>query len=400
MASVLVAATWAEGTKKILHSFKGGHDGKYPTYPGLIFDKAGNLYGTTFDGGKYGLGTVFELTPGPDGSWSETVLHAFAGDRDGAFPFSGLVFDRAGNLYGTTGWGGGLGSCPIESVNYFCGTVFELKPKANGRWTETVLRRFDEGTYGGYLKNNLIVDEAGNLYGTAEGGDGCQQHNCGLVFELIPTKKGPWKEKILHSFHGPDGGDPQSPLIFDAEGDLYGTTIGGGAAYAGVVFELVPTKRGPWKETVLHSFDPQKYDGSRPCGFLALDAEGNLYGATQNGGRFPCGGSGCGVVYRLTNHTWKETILFYLKGIANDVAGIAFDSLGNLYGAASGTELHRGGIFELIPQQGGEWQEQLIYGFAPHTTPGRFIYGADGNLYGMTYFGGAYDLGAVFRITP
>src|ERR1700733_2968175 len=239
MALVPVPGVWAGTKKEVLYSFKGGKDGKYPTYPGLIFDKAGNLYGTTFDGGigpLGGFGTVFELTPKAGGGWTETVLHRFTGGRDGAFPCSGLVFDAAGNLYGTTDFGGGLGSCLDGGVNYFCGTVYRLSPRQNGKWTETILRRFDAKASGGYLQNNLILDAVGNLYGVAEGGDGCAQYSCGIVFELISGPEVPWKEKILYSFHGSDGDDAQSPLMFDAQGNLYGTTIGGGAADAGVVF--------------------------------------------------------------------------------------------------------------------------------------------------------------------
>src|SRR6202041_3358052 len=125
-----------------------------------------------------------------------------------------------------------------------------------------------------------------------------------------PTPKGLWKQTILYSFSGPDGAAPQGPLSFDGKGVLYGTTISGGSADEGAVFELESTQRGPWKETVLHSFAPQNYDGSRPCGELALDASGNLYGSTSNGGRYSCNGQGCGMVYELAGGTWEETILF------------------------------------------------------------------------------------------
>jgi len=212
----------AAARKEILYSFKGGNDGQLPTYSPLIFDKSGNLYGTTFEGGKYGLGTVFKLRPSKDGRWIETVIHAFAGNRDGAEPFSGLVSDAAGNLYGTTATGGGLGKC-FDGVGHYCGTVYRLSREQNGEWSETILRRFDDGTYGGYLYNTLILDGSGNLYGVAEGGDGRD----GVAFELMRGNTIPWKEKVLYSFHGPDGNDPESRLMFDAKGNLYGTTIGG-----------------------------------------------------------------------------------------------------------------------------------------------------------------------------
>jgi uncharacterized repeat protein (TIGR03803 family) len=408
VALMLAPRAWAGGKMRVLYSFKGGSDGKYPTYPGLVFDKAGNLYGTTFDGGKHGLGTVFELKRHSDGSWGEVVLHSFDGGHDGAFPNAGLVFDDAGSLYGATPFGGGLGRCSFEGAKG-CGTVFELRPGGNGQWTETVLRRFDARAYGGYLKNNLILDDAGNLYGTAEGGGGCPHYSCGIVFELAPAARGSWKERILYSFHGSDGDDPSGPLLFDARGNLYGTTIGGGSADEGAVFRLEPANSGPWKETVLHSFTPQNHDGSRPCGFLAFDAEGNIYGSTQNGGKYPCDGPGCGIVYELAHDTWAETILHYFnghhvhnfQGISDDTQGVAFDTSGNLYGTAAGTELYPAGIFELIPQKGGTWKTQIIYQFAGHSPfPGMAVYGKDGNMYGMTFFGGTDDLGTVFRLTP
>ncbi len=394
-----ISLAWAGAKKEILYSFKGGNDGKLPTYSQLIVDKAGNLYGTTFDGGRYGLGTVFELKPNKDGTWTESIIHAFAGKLDGAFPFSGLISDDAGNLYGTTGYGGGLGSCLEQGVNYYCGTVYRLRREGSGQWSETVLRSFDDGTYGGYLYNISILDGSGNLYGVAEGGAA----GYGVVFELIPQAKTPWKEKVLYSFHKADGNDPESPLIFDAKGNLYGTTIGGGPTNGGVAFELQPAKHGPWKETVLHEFT-EASEGSAPYGLLALDTHGNLYGSTVYGGRYLCGGPGCGVVYELAQGSWKETVIHdfnghNFKGITDDTQGVAFDASGNLYGTATGTALYPGGIFRLLYQR-GTWVEQLIYKFPLDAFPGMVMYGSDGRLYGASVLGGKYNLGALFSITP
>lgn len=407
MLALTASATASQ--KKTLYTFTGGKDGGYPTYPALIFDSAGNLYGTTNGGGvgPHGrFGTVFELIPKADGSWKEKVLYRFAGHRDGALPFSGLVFDRSGNLYGTTALGGGRGSCSIEGVNYYCGTVFEMKPTGNGHWTEMVLMRFDNRATGGNPTEGVIFDDAGNLYGVAGLGRGCGGGGCGMAFELSPTAKGPWKEKIVYSFHGSDGAAPHSPLLFDHNGNLYGTTVSGGASYAGVVFKLTPTKNGVWKETVLHSFDPfQNYDGAHPCGILALDSAGNLFGSTQLGGRHSCDGRGCGMVYKLERETWKETALFdfdgrNFKGISNDEQGVAFDASGNLFGTASGTTVYPGGIFELTPQPEGKWKEHLISRFPSDVFPGMTVYGKDGNLYGMTNEGGAYNQGTIFEVVP
>jgi uncharacterized repeat protein (TIGR03803 family) len=227
-----------------------------------------------------------------------------------------------------------------------------------------------------------------------------------MVFELTPTKTGDWKETILYSFSGPDGAAPQGPLIFDGIGNLYGTTISGGSADEGAVFELEPTQGGPWKETVLHSFTPQYYDGSRPSGRLAFDASGNLYGATPNGGKYSCDGQGCGMVYELAAGNWEETVIFdlrgrHFKGISDDIEGVSFDPQGSLYGTATGAVLFPGGIFKLTLQQGDTWKEEVLYQFPGQSPgPGMAIYGADGNLYGLTFRGGAYNLGSVFRVTP
>jgi len=295
----LVSATWAADSEKVLYNFTNGDDGSLPDYSAMVLDKARNLYGVAGAGGTFGLGAVFELSPNADGSWTETVLHSFAGGTDGAMPENaGLVRDDAGNLYGVTMFGGGLGSCPIEGTNYYCGSVFELSGGSSGKWQETILFRFDNGKLGGYPSDTLILDHAGNLYGTAALGTGCGGGGCGMVFELARSRESSWKEKILYAFQGGDGAAPHSPLLFDSQGNVYGTTISGGSNYAGVVFKLSPRKKGAWKETVLHNFDPLAYDGSRPCGVLAFDRGGNLYGSTHNGGKWPCGkyGPGCGVV--------------------------------------------------------------------------------------------------------
>ncbi len=407
MVLALVPGAWAGEKKEILYSFKGGNDGGYPTYSPLIFDKAGNLYGTTFDGGigpLGGFGTVFELTPKADGSWTETVLHRFTGGRDGAFPHSGVVLDDLGDLYGTTEFGGGLGSCPLGGANYYCGTVYRISPQAHGGWNETVLMRFDNARHGGYPVQSLILDRTGNLYGVAGFGKGCGGGGCGMVFELLRQRTVPWKETIIYEFNGSDGADSWGPLLFDPSGNMYGTTIGGGAANAGVVFKLAPTKRGQWAETILHTFTPQNHDGARPNGQLTFDKQGNLYGATQAGGKNTCHGLGCGVVYELARDSWKETILhdFYgnhFNGIDDDTQGVAFDLSGNLYGTATGTAHFPGGIFRLVHQR-ETWVEHLIYKFPPGVSPGMATYGPDGRLYGASYSGGKYNLGQVYRIVP
>jgi uncharacterized repeat protein (TIGR03803 family) len=258
---------WVE---KVLHSFSNdGKDGQAP-YAGLIFDAAGNLYGTTAHGGNgscsispySGCGTVFELTL-KSGGWGEKILHNFgAGAPDGVNPEAGLIFDAAGNLYGTTNEGG----------DHFSGTAFELTPKSGG-WAETILYAFDSG--GEPSIAGLIFDAAGNLYGTTSGGG---TYSSGEVFELTP-KSGGWAETILHPFGNlTDGSNPRAGLILDAAGNLYGTTDGGGAAGGGIAFELTPAGGGIWTETILLNGTTA---GCFFHGGLIRNASGNLYGTTS-----------------------------------------------------------------------------------------------------------------------
>ena len=219
----------------MLYSFiNNGTDGIVPD-GGVIFDGAGNLYGTTFSGGTHSEGTVYELTPAGGGGWTEKVLHSFdQNGTDGAFPAAALIFDTAGNLYGTTAGGG----------TYSKGTVFELTPVGGGTWTEKVLYSFGNGTDGFSPYSGLVFDAAGNLYGTAYYGG---TYSRGTVFELSPGAGGTWTEKVLHSFgNGTDASQPFSGLTFDTAGNLYGTTEVGGAHTAGTVYELTPAGGGTW----------------------------------------------------------------------------------------------------------------------------------------------------------
>ena len=282
-------ATGGGWSEQVLHSFNNDcSDGCYVT-GGVILDTAGNLYGTTVYGGSYGYGTVFELTPTTGGGWTEQVLHSFnLNGMDGVYPFAGLIFDGAGNLYGTTNDGG----------SYGYGTVFELTPTTGGGWTEQVLHSFTlTGMDGGYPYAGLIFDTAGNLYGTTTGTSG----NAGTVFELTPTAGGGWTEQVLYTFCSQngctDGGDPFAGLIFDAAGNLYGTTKYGGTYGGGTAFELTPTAGGNWTEQVLHSFG-NGTDGFWPySGSLIFDPAGNLYGTTDAGGTYTWG-----TVFEIVHH--------------------------------------------------------------------------------------------------
>jgi len=284
----------------VLYSFTGGSDGKWP-YASVIRDRAGNLYGTTHSGGDYGNGTVFKL----DASGNETVLHSFAGGSDGSVPLAGLIMDKAGNLFGTTYVGG----------TYNSGTAFKLDPSGN----ETVLYTFTGGSDGGGpYAGSLIMDAAGNLYGTTSSGGA---YGLGTVFKLDTFGF----ETVLHSFNGSNGALLYSGLVMDAEGNLYGTTFGGGSTNCcGTVFKLDTAGQ----ETVLHTFTGVGGDGVFPLAGLVRDRLGNLYGTTSGGGAY-----GGGIVFKL-DRSGYETVLhsFTGNGLAYANGDLLRDRLGNLYG--------------------------------------------------------------------
>jgi hypothetical protein len=316
--------------KKLLRSFGTAGGGVEP-HGGVILDTSGNLYGTTFSGGAFGGGNVFELIRGSNGHWTEKVLQSFAANDES---YAGLIRDAAGNLYGTTLY-----------------TAFELTPGTGGQWTETILHTFGAGTDGSHLHAGLVSDAGGNLYGTTyEGGTGhCGTVGCGIVFELSPGTNGQWTETILYNFqNGDDGFSPSAGLIFDSAGNLYGTAGGGHLPY-GVVFKLTPSN-GQWTETVLHNFNI--HDGFGPAAPLIFDPEGNLYSTTVEGGSLTCS---CGVVFELTPTSggeWTEKLLHVFNGKNGELsaAGLILDTKGNLYGTTSQGGAFKGGnVFEVTP---------------------------------------------------
>jgi uncharacterized repeat protein (TIGR03803 family) len=303
-----------KGTETVLHSFTGGADGDVPTGD-LLRDAAGNLYSTTAKGGTSDVGTVFEM----DTSGNETILYSFAGNADGTEPLAGLVMDAAGNLYGSTSTGGDL-SCYSGNG---CGTLYKLDRMG----TETVLHAFAGTPDGAEPFAGLILDKAGNLYGTTVyGGDAaCATFGCGTVFKL--DKKS--TETVLYSFPGGNAGYyPFGALVLDASGNLYGTTASGGASGHGTVFKLDRTG----KETVLYSFTGGA-DGAIPYAGLIRDMAGNLYGTTYAGGTSTFCTNGCGTVFKL-NKTGKETVLHSFGGAdgAYPFSRLIRDKAGNLYG--------------------------------------------------------------------
>jgi len=337
-------------TKKTIFTFQGGpSDGQNPQGR-LVLDKHSNLYGTTTGGGSTltAEGTVFKLTPTKNGEWKETILHNFEclTSNDGCEPYSYLIFDRAGNLYGTTSIGGGGDN--TEVCTNGCGTVFELSPGKNGKWSERLLHTFPKQftSAGAVLYAGLVMDTRGYLYGTTYyGGEG------GVVFRLTPSTHGLWEETVLHSFsdNGTDGYAPYAGVVLDKSGNLYGATTRGGNSSlpSGIVFMLTATRKGEWTETVIHDFPSTRYvDGDLPYTGVVEGAAGNLYGAAFLGGgqnEADCSDNdGCGIIYELSpssNGTWSETILYAFQGGADgglpldDVLSV--DMKGNLYGTAA-----------------------------------------------------------------
>jgi len=388
------------GSENALYNFAGGSDPKLP-YAGLVFDKAGNLYGTTELGGNNSQGTVFQIIPNTNGSWTENILYDFTGGSDGGQPFGSLVFDTAGNLYGTTGFGGST------NCNLGCGTVFKLTPGSGG-WTESVLYTFTGGSDGRQPSARMVVDNAGNLYGTTvQGGNvgSVCSSGCGTVFKLTNGSSG-WSESVVYAFAGgTDGASPYAGLTFDAAGNLYGTTYAGGKSGYGTIFKLTPGSTG-WTESILHNFSGG-YDGRYPYGDLILDGAGNIYGTAFQGG------VGYGVVYQLQPNPkggWKERVVhgFVNAPAGNPVAGLVMDGAGNLYGTTmlGVTESSCGGgcgtLFKLSPATGGGWSYRVIHQFGVGTDgfhpTGDLILDSAGNMYGTTQAGGATGSGLIFEI--
>jgi uncharacterized repeat protein (TIGR03803 family) len=413
--SLLMAGTRAAAqTETVLYSFTCCPLGAAnQPYGGLISDSAGNLYGTTFQGGAYGHGTVFDLSPIAGGGWNEAVIYSF-NEKPGQVeygPESGLIFDAAGNLYGTRSTGGTSGF----------GMVFELSPSGGGTWALKALHNFT-GKDGDYPEASVIFDAAGNLYGTTHFGGA---YGYGAVYELSPIAGGGWAEKVLHSFHhnGHDGMSPDASLVFDAAGNLYGTTRLGGTNFGkqcqigcGTVFELSPVAGGGWTETVLHSFADNGTDGALAYGGLIIDGAGNLYGATNAGGTGSCKAGaviGCGTVFEFSpvaGGGWTETILYSFSKNGTDgmypQTGTLLLAGGNLYGTTGKGGSNSVGTAYKLTLAGGGWTETILYTFENNGTDGLYPNGSlimdgSGNLFGTTSSGGTSGQGGTaFEITP
>jgi uncharacterized repeat protein (TIGR03803 family) len=349
---------------------------------------------------------VFPIISVALGSTHNTIYDfAAPGTGDGMQPFSVPVFDSEGNLYATTMLGG----------THNAGTIFELSPTGNNQWVETILYEFTGGTDGGYPVAGLTFDSSGNLYGT--GGFG-GANGTGVVFKLSPQSTG-WSYTVLHSFGTyPTSGDgfaPNSPLVFDSNGNMYGITNEGGGdtgcfGGCGTVFELSPDGRAGWTEQVIHKF-ASTADGQFPTGAVTFGTDGNLYGTTTNGGT-----ANSGVLYQLQYSTstqnWTENIIHNFVGGTNDGSFptnviLISDKKGNLYGTTDGGGSHGfGTVFEMRKSGGNAWKSKILYSFnatysgdgnSPHAG---VIMDTAGTLYGTTFYGGAANYyGTVYKLS-
>ena len=415
-----VSASWGAAEYK----FAAGPDGLQPD-GGLVSDGAGNFYGTTSAGGlsscgfSSACGTVFKLSPGANGTWEHTILYKFKGGTDGAGPEGSLVFDAAGNLYGTTVTGGNPEVCNGEG----CGTVFKLSPIGDGAWTESVLYSFFGSTDAEEPGSGVIFDSAGNLYGAA--GGGCVEVCYGTIFKLSPAQDGAWTESVIYTFMGgTDGGFPVA-LAFNGAGNLFGTTFSGGVTNSpcggcGTIFEMTPSASGQWTKQILYSFT-DGLDGGFPSSGVVLDGAGNLYGETFDGGSFACPESGCGTVYELKfdSGEWKLQVAHTFNGLdgakgSQPDGGLTFDAAGNLYGTTSGggdlacnNGNGCGTVFKLSPKSGGGFTFSLVaaFGGPSGTGPNFGVIVSAGSLYGTTFSGGnpkcsPFGCGVAFAIAP
>jgi uncharacterized repeat protein (TIGR03803 family) len=343
-----------------LYTFTAGDSGLYPSSP-PVFDFDGNLYGVAAGGGAHNQGVVYKLTPTSQGPWQETVLYSFTGGKDGAGPAYNVIFDKAGNLYGTTSYGGSYANNFICQTDYQgCGTIFELSPTRNGQWNFHLLYTFTDH-FNDFGPAFLAFDSAADLYASSSGGpSGFEgQSSPGSILKFTPSSSGQWTPSVIYDFANYDGGEPGN-IVFDSAGNIYGPAFrdgtpncetGIGAEGCGEVFKLSRGSGGKYTLTVLYAFSGYS-DGAFPEGLVLL--HGNLYGDTFQGGS-----------------AWEQD--------------------GN------------GVIFELSPNSDGTFTETTVFTFQgsdgswPESIP---VVDSAGNLYGTTVYGGANGAGVAWEYTP
>lgn len=388
--SLLITAAWAASATKLVYSFGGNADGEY-TDTELVRDSAGNLYGTSVQGGIFGGGTVFQVTP----AGVHTVLYDFTGGADGGEPYKGVTLDAQGNLYGTAVTGGG-GSCEGG-----CGVVYKLS-NSGGSWNQTVIHTFT-GSDGSGPGSPVAIDKNGDVFGTTPTGGA---NGIGVVYQLREDA-GAWKFRVIHTFTGGDdgGGGSASRLLIDAAGNLFGVCTVGGANGFGTVFEM-SQHQGQWQLTTLYAFKDSP-DGALPYGGLVADKGGNFYGTT-----YYAGASDLGTIYQLTkiNGVWTERVLYSFQGGSDGgspISTLVADAAGNLYGTTSeggAAACGCGTIFKMSRDTTGKWTETVAYRFPGTPQPG-FAYNGlvgdpSGIFYGATVHGGSGNDGAIYKFRP
>jgi uncharacterized repeat protein (TIGR03803 family) len=384
-------------TYSVIHRFAWA-DGANPV-AGLIV-AGGNLYGTTNQGGSNGTGTVFEI----NSAGEETVLYNFKGGVDGASPEGALVL-AGGNLYGTTSAGGTSGAGTVFEVTLKSGTLCGVSAsggtscEATTPGVETVLYSFTGNGDGKTPESALVADSNGNLYGTTNSGGA---NDLGTVFEVLrpTTANGAWSEKVLYSFgKGTDGTDPVAGVTFDAAGNLYGTTSSGGSSGNGTVFQLAPSQSG-WTENILYNFELQG-DGGVPYAGIVVSG-GKLYGATTDGG--DSGQDGGGTVFELTpsNGSWNFSVLYRIPGwgISGSYQNLLVSG-GTIYATTHCDGTAGLGTVYALTSSGDTWTSTSLHDFSGGTD-GTYSFSnlvlSEGVLYGTTKIGGNNDYGIVFKV--
>ncbi len=405
MLAVLLQSAQAQ-TFTVIHSFNGV-DGAFPQ-SGLTIAGPGVFYGTTGEGGGI-YGNVFRLAGSPSLGWTLSQLYYFTGETDGNELRSGVIIGPDHALYGSTIRGGTGAGC-AKDPTYGCGTVFRLAQPATAMapWTENILYRFAGGSDGVYPQSDVSFDQWGNLYGTTwVGGSGVSQDcpdGCGVVYQLRPSGGG-WTESVVWTFRDIDGEFFFSGVVADPSGNLYGVAALGGQYGRGAIYQLSPTASG-WTHKTLYSFTGHA-DGGIPTGGLIFDASGNLYGTTSTGGS-----GGGGTVFELTptHDGWNFNTLYTLPGDWLTRGGpsgkLVMDAAGNVYGTQNGEGAHgRGSVFKLTHSTTG-WSYASLYDFTAQADggwpTGSLVLDAEGNIYGMTTYGGTSGCycGVIFKIAP
>jgi len=383
---------------RVIYNFSGQHDGANP-FTGLTIDGHGSLYGTAFAAGAQSYGTVFSLNNN-GGHWVLNPIYSFQGGDDGAGPAGALVVGPDGALYGTTSAGGG-GPCQDENGYRGCGTVYSLRPPGTAprtviySWQSTSLYRFSQ-TDGAYPQGPLAFDSSGNVYGTAMDGGNA---DWGLIYQLAPSGGG-WTQNILYQAQGDgDGAYPWGGVVLDRSGNLYGVFSQNGPNNNGAVFELSPSGSG-WNESTIHSFTFSGNDGSTPQSGLIFDNAGNLYGSTVHDR------TGGGTAFELDQSGLSYNFVYGFSGGIDlgPYDKLAMDAAGNLYGTTYADGRYGYGSVFKLTRSGSGWTYTSLHDFTGGSDGAnpvcQLVFDSSGNLYGTAINAGSHNKGVVFEITP